>query len=286
MFKKSERLFIEMEVFKVPGDINMEILWNMDDETLFKILQVNIVSNESDNEYFWDVRIQRIYGGALMVKYKKNKTYKEIYLELRKQRTQHDLLYNSAKEGYLPIIKYLEDRGINITYVFMYAVEHGNYEVVEYLIGKGADIHGYKEEPLLTSIKNGHLDVVKLLIKRGANMYARSPPIFLNAVEYGHIEIVKYFLENDFLENGLDIHYNNDTMIIMAVLYNKLDLLKYLILKGANVNRLFERRVMIWVVADNPELLKYLVEEHSLDISHYPKNVIGGPGFYERLAIL
>lgn len=59
-----------------------------------------------------------------------------------------------------------------------FAADYGQREVIDYLIGKGADMnlpdkHGIT--PLLAAIYEGHTDCVKLLLSKGANKDGKAP---------------------------------------------------------------------------------------------------------------
>lgn len=76
-----------------------------------------------------------------------------------------------------------------------------------------------------------------------------------NASGYGRLNVVKYLIEK-----GADIHYMNDTAIRVAGLNQHWNIVKYLIGKGANV-RANESEVLIWASSYGClYMVKHLVE--------------------------
>lgn len=120
------------------------------------------------------------------------------------------------------------------------AVKNGHLDIVKYLIEEcNVNVQGFSVSGLslmhLASWK-GHLDIVKYLEKKGLSVKKECYLVFWSPIRYvvenGHIDLVRYFIE----EKGVDINTVNmsdNTLIEMAFLCNKLQVLKYLIKKGA-----------------------------------------------------
>ena len=74
----------------------------------------------------------------------------------------------------------------------------GFLPVVQYLVGKGADIEQGGSTPLMEAAQEGHLDVVSYLITQGANIHACSAALdtaLTCACGNGHTK-VKWDTEN------------------------------------------------------------------------------------------
>ena len=125
-------------------ELDTKILLNLNDRDLFKACQVDIYTANLCNESFWNQRIQFVYGGAKLNKYKGNKTYREIYKELGRESNDSSKLLISAQNGYLPITKYLIENTIikrgYINLAIEWAAREGRLQTIKYLISKGADV--------------------------------------------------------------------------------------------------------------------------------------------------
>jgi uncharacterized protein len=92
----------------------------------------------------------------------------------------------AAVFGYLPIARYLFDKGADVDAkatngsgynALTGAVANGHQEIVAWLLEKGADPnyrYGPGYSPLLTAAANGHLTIVKMLLEHGADPNART----------------------------------------------------------------------------------------------------------------
>ena len=174
------------------------------------------------------------------------------------------------------------------------ASKEGKLEIVKYLVEKGAQISAFHDEALRVATGMGHLEVVKYLVENGANINVKSPYVtdghalpLWEAATYGYFELVKYFLENGakiddmifqeislynsegyssedyfeiikyLLENGANIH-RDDEVIVFEAEKGHLENIKYLLEKGANIHTVekFKKKSKTW----KPEVVKYLVE--------------------------
>jgi len=83
------------------------------------------------------------------------------------------------------------------------AATHGHYQMVEVLLGQGAEINATDKNgwtPLHCAARAGHLDVVKLLVESGALPKSETnlgcAPIWFAASE-GHNDVLKYLMEKE-----------------------------------------------------------------------------------------
>lgn len=81
------------------------------------------------------------------------------------------------------------------------AVQGGNLEIIQVLLGNGFNINAKNstgETPLFFSIRNGDLDLVDFLIFTGADVNAvdefGNTPLHV-AADYGNLEMVTYLLD-------------------------------------------------------------------------------------------
>ena len=99
----------------------------------------------------------------------------------------------------------------------------------------------------------GILSLVKQSIKDGAN-FNWSNPICI-ASENGHIEIVKYLLNN-----GVDIHINQDSPLRYAIVVKKYDMVKFLIDNGADIHIADEYPFLLSWDFGSPDICKLLID--------------------------
>lgn len=138
----------------------------------------------------------------------------------------------------------LNETLFNLTALCLAAVS-GNLAVVEYLVDKhleenvGLDHSGEDGfTPLYGAAMKGHLEVVKLLIRKGANfeaVNAKRSTLLHAASLSGDCKIVEYMID----EMGFNVNVcdgNNGTPLHTAALNEKFDVVKFLLVKGANIN--------------------------------------------------
>ena len=261
--KREENSSPKRGLATLPPELNIEIFLNLDDKSLARACRTNKEAAKiCKDDLFWKSRIERIFGYYLS-KYREEKdvTYRKMYKFLKK-----DQYIDEALElGYLPIVKYLMDEEglrIDIDAAFVNAAKNGHLPLVIYLIERVSDIY-FLNEALIQASKAGKLPVVKYIFDREIHY----PEALAFASGYGKLSVVQYLIEN-----GINIHYNDDEALRMASMFGYLPIVKYLIEKGANIH----------VREDNPieeasskrhlPVVEYLVE-HGADIN--VSNAIG-----------
>lgn len=154
----------------------------------------------------------------------------------------------AARAGHIKICELLLDEGAFINQTTQYvnqtplhvATEHGNTDVVEYLINQGADAQiadNVNISPLYTAIKGGNSYLVHLLIDAGCDVNLGSQdhaPIFL-AARLGLLAITQMLCEagcNKDVANKYGV-----TPLAEAVQKDHIDIVEYLIQHGCDVNK-------------------------------------------------
>ncbi|UJR14534.1 hypothetical protein I4U23_001530 [Adineta vaga] len=219
-------------------------------------------------------------------------------------------LFCAAKEGRTEIVKYLLDRGANPRVQNHYGVsalwipaQKGMLQVVELLLNAGADTHvapfgNLADElnitgwtPLYAAMKSRKFDVVKLLLKRGADPNAvtklGSTP-FLLASEICDLDIIEACVEAnadlDFAPSGSDadnLNITGQTALFMATLKDRVDVVKFLIDKRAQVNvqnRYGVSPLLLCAESGNFELVQALVEAGA-DVNITPQGDLAEENF-------
>lgn len=155
-------------------------------------------------------------------------------------------LLAAAQRGFIPIVEYLLGKGADVNMAStrgttpIYAAAHqGHTEVVKLLLAKGADFtipEKWSFTALHAALYNGHLDIVELLCEKGADLSAvdgDGGTLLYGASWSGHLDIVKFLLEK-----GADLTIaNNDeeTPLHVASGAGHLEVVKYLTEKGADL---------------------------------------------------
>lgn len=118
-----------------------------------------------------------------------------------------------------------------------YCAKRGDYEVVKLLIEAGAnpnslDLNGL---PLLSILcEVGNLELIKLLIGHGASVNFGTEgkqPIFV-AIKNNCVDVLEYLVEKGANVSARDEEY--DTVLIYAVKKDRLAIAEYLVKAGAN----------------------------------------------------
>jgi len=79
--------------------------------------------------------------------------------------------------------------------VLICATKRKHYNMVFFLLEKGADVNMQSNLALLIACQNGYTDIVKLLLKYGANFRIDNNYPLILAATCGHLEIVKILLD-------------------------------------------------------------------------------------------
>jgi len=170
-----------------------------------------------------------------------------------------DAIPYASKNGHLEVIEYLIEKGGKITdNGILYASKNGHLEVIKYFVKTGSKI---TLDALYDSVKNCHLNVIKYFIEEtgliptyGINyvsngfgscekkievikyLIEKGVKITIDAIKYAinnnNLLIIQYFIE----EEGFDINYNNDEILIYCARWDRKDILDFLIKNGANIN--------------------------------------------------
>lgn len=138
----------------------------------------------------------------------------KILLEQETDLNPVNIMIKASKDGSINIVKYLYEQGVSINEPgdsvtitsetmngpvvseltngpICFAAKKGHYELVKFLIDKGADVHAHREYSLIHAIEGGYYDVVKLLLDAGADVSARDYGAFRLAIYEGYNEIYK-----------------------------------------------------------------------------------------------
>lgn len=106
--------------------------------------------------------------------------------------------------------------------------EHGNLEMVKFLMEKGFNPRMDNDSALQNAAKQGHLQVVKFLLEQGADIEVCDDDVIQTVIDNGHVEMLKFLLEN-----GIKMPFGAGFSIAALARSNHLEMIKFLLEKGA-----------------------------------------------------
>jgi ankyrin repeat protein len=182
---------------------------------------------------------------------------------------ENNMLCLAIKKGNLKILKYLCDKVNCVERVnnkgyapLYYACQEGHFEIVDYLIKRGAhpDYGGGILNPIIIAIEKGFLKIVYYLIDKGANINVGDVTTVLGyACMKKYIKLAKYLIEE---KNANVDKKSPEKPIDYAIMHKDLKFLKYLVNHGANVDEDRKENSPLYCACrtGNFEIVKYLVE--------------------------
>ncbi|WP_131764190.1 ankyrin repeat domain-containing protein [Legionella drozanskii] len=142
-------------------------------------------------------------------------------------------LKSATRQGHFDIIEVLLNHGAKIEdppqTALIIAVEKSDYDMVDFLLKKGADVNMGRgengETALMLAVSNGHVEIVRLLLKKGANAnhvtYDHQTAL-MAAVILDQVEMIKIIFE----ETNIDLR----TMaLFMAVSWKKSEMVRFFV---------------------------------------------------------
>jgi ankyrin repeat protein len=150
----------------------------------------------------------------------------------------------AAGRGYVEICKIMVERSENFLDVkrsLIYAAEGGENMIVKYLvIEREVDVnfqHNGKTSLHYTS-ENGHFDVVEFLVKKGAEVNKQEDKTLLTALHYaarrGFLKIIKFLIDNGANSNLRD--KQGKSCLHYSVIFGDVEVVEYLTEKVEDVN--------------------------------------------------
>lgn len=171
------------------------------------------------------------------------------------------------------------------------AIEHGNIEIVKYLIRKGIKVYKYFSDhntnPLSVAIIRNNIYLVKCLVSMGMKINAMEigsrKTIFLLALDENNNEITKYLLEN-----GVDFNdpYMNYKYLKVACQKNNIEMLK--MLKdtfGNNIKRNWDHINIFFTACYlcKSETIKWLFENYDFTDDENINDIEYIPNFMQHI---
>lgn len=125
--------------------------------------------------------------------------------------------------------------------LLVHSIRSGKVKMVNILISLGSNVNEVSNDswsPLLYAIEFGNIELIKILINAGADIYFESRSLLSPlsfSCQTGNLKCCEYLLTkcNCDIESREGVGYTN---LCLATKFNKINLMKYLINKGADCN--------------------------------------------------
>lgn len=129
-------------------------------------------------------------------------------------------------------INYCMDRGANINELLVKSIDTSNVNLIKYFLGIGANvqtIHVFSITELLC-FNTCIIDILSLLLDYGWDLTSNINYLAARGIIYGKLDLLKYLVKM-----GLDIHHDNDDLLILATNNLNTNIVNYLLEGGANI---------------------------------------------------
>jgi len=196
-------------------DVDYKILNELDDKSLVSFCSTNKKADEyCDDQNFWLNRILIKFPFLsldILRKYEGNMSWSDYYIDLRKF---EKLFPSTIQPNNLKLIKE--------------SIRKGRLDHIMILVNKKVFNSHIKSNTITIAITSNQLEILKYLVEQ--KWPVGYDYILLEAISLGYLDMVKYALEN-----GADIHFDNDEPLREAVKTGNLEIVKYLVEKGADI---------------------------------------------------
>ncbi|TFY72970.1 hypothetical protein EVG20_g53 [Dentipellis fragilis] len=157
-----------------------------------------------------------------------------------------DALHAATEKNHYDIVQWLVEHGADVhklyegTSLLMWACKNGNEDIFNYLLEKGADVHvqvGYYGTALITASWEGHTFIVNTLLSEGAEVNAQDSDGYsalLLASLNGHTSVVELLLAKKTDINACNS--KGDTALMLASHNGHTSVVELLIAKEADIN--------------------------------------------------
>ncbi len=258
-------LKINIDILKYLKELNLELKNKIDFNKIKKEHALKIAINEEsieDIKYLiktFNIDMDKIEIGGTgsiflgntpiihSIIYKKSKSLKYL-LEIGLKTDQTDQygwspIHYAAQRRSIEILKILLKANVDLNQssengrsVLCCAIRNSNLEVAQFLIDNGADLNIdfelMKEDRMKPKLK-----IIKFLFKYGFKIEEHLDYSMYRAIEEGYIDTIDFFID----KFNIDINnYNNESLLKVAIKYEKIDVIKYLVNIGANFNNSLE----------------------------------------------
>lgn len=159
-------------------------------------------------------------------------------------------LFKYIKNNDISKVKQLIENGVNINAIddefntpLHIAISNNFNDIAIYLIQNGANLkidNFHFKDPVQIAIINKNLTLLKYILSIGFKFTYKSFCDFSyldEAISSGHLEIVKYLIEEQNMNVNQICCRDGATPLLIAVICNEIEIIKYLIQLGADLNQ-------------------------------------------------
>ena len=141
------------------------------------------------------------------------------------------------------VVKYLVSQGADVnakngvgwTPLHEAAARNSNLEVLRYLISQRADVHARNNDGR-TPLDTANTEEKRAILRAAATPYVSSFSSICEAAKHGTVHDVAYFIRNGADVNGVENEWNFTPLLEAAAHNPSVEILRYLVSQGANVN--------------------------------------------------
>lgn len=236
------------------NEIQKAMLEEKNEEHAFYLLNLG---NYTETNYYWIMVWAGIYNYRKILDYVLEKEFpihEHVYLTT---------MCEAAKYGHADIVHLLADRVYKnkYGYVMGYAAEGGYIDIVNFLLGLGADDYNHSMR-LAPMAKNNSDNIVQIMLDLGANNYSETAR---NAAEMGNINVV-----NIMQSKGAN---NYNEIMEAAALGGNIELVKLMLEKGANN---YNGAMFVAANRGHLEIVEFLLEKGARNYTECISNVYLG----------
>ena len=241
----TENKDLDREVFNCLRDEDVIMMWNINRRIYFDVF---------DDAYLR----RRLSKYSDIEKYKeKDETWKRFFVRsthsIARLNKKYNFGYTSGNfNDYYDILK----RQL-VAWIPVIACQRGDFPLILFCL-KNISLT-YMKDAIYEALKHGHLNIVKYLIKNGTEF-----PAFrhLESLEFAasNFDTLKYLVE----VLHFDFHKGKEVVLRRASASGHLDIVKYVVERGANVNINQGSPLRSAALEGHYEIVKYLVEKGSI----------------------
>ena len=136
-------------------------------------------------------------------------------------------------------------------------------------------------EKLIETVGNRNLPLMKYLVEQGANIHYNNDEALRWASNNGYLEVVKYLVEQ-----GVDIHAADDYALSNAVYGGHLEVLKYLVEQGADIHARNDWALKNASAKGHIEVIKYFLFDCKMKIKQVTKDWLLINNYKEALQMI